>query len=127
MSKTQLSYPQDDGRVFHDMAPEGNPCFQCGACCRHYRVSFYHGEVDSQPGGFVPERHVQPVTPFIVCMRGTETGGGRCVALRDDGRCDIYPLRPSTCREFRAFLDDGSMNPECLRLRKLYGIEMPST
>ncbi len=122
VSKTQIPDPQADGRVFYDMAAADNPCFDCGACCYHYRVSFYHGELDTQPGGFVPAHLTSPVSPFLACMRGTETGRGRCIALHNDGRCAIYSQRPSTCREFQAFLADGSPHPECQRLREHYGI-----
>ncbi len=122
MKHTQTATATEDGRVHYDMADGGNPCFGCGACCRHFRVSFYHGELDTQPGGYVPAALTVPVTPFHACMKGTESGKGRCVAYGEDGRCAIYPLRPSACREFPAFLEDGSMNPECLRLRALYGI-----
>lgn len=122
MKEVQTIIRMDDGRIHYDMSERNNPCFDCGACCFHFRVSFYHGELDSQPGGHVPAGLATQVTPFHACMKGTETGGGRCIALREDGRCDIYALRPSTCREFRAVLEDGTLSPECLRLRALYGI-----
>ena len=111
----------EDGRKHYDLAERNNPCFRCGACCFHYRVSFYQGELDSQPGGCVPSILAVAVTPFRVAMRGTETGG-RCMALGGDGRCTIYQQRPSTCREFPAFLENGERNPECLRLQALYGL-----
>ncbi len=120
MRDSQFSLPQEDGRVFYDMADHDNPCFGCGLCCRHYRVSFYFGELDSQPGGIVPADLTVAVPPFRACMKGTEHGQGRCVAQQDDGRCSIYAQRPSVCREFPAFLDDGQINPECLRLQALY-------
>jgi Fe-S-cluster containining protein len=119
---SQTATPTEDGRTYYDMAEQGNPCFGCGCCCRHFRVSFYHGELDTQPGGYVPAALTQQVTPFRACMKGTEAGRGQCVARQDDGRCAIYDKRPSVCREFPAYLEDGSMNPECLRLRALYGI-----
>ncbi len=122
MSDTQTAIRTEDGRVFYDMAGDRNPCFGCGACCRHFRVSFYHGELDSQPGGYVPAELTQQITPFRACMKGTEAGHGRCVAQQDDGRCAIYLRRPSVCREFPVFMEDGSMNPECVRLRAMYGI-----
>ncbi len=122
MKHTQTVTYTEDGRAHFDMAPDGNPCFGCGACCRHFRVSFYHGELDTQPGGYVPAALTLPATPFRACMKGTETGRGQCIALQGDGRCAIYSRRPSVCREFPAFLEDGSMNPECLRLRALYRI-----
>jgi Fe-S-cluster containining protein len=82
--------------------PTDNPCSGCNACCRHFRVSFYQGELDCQPG--------------------TESGYDRCIALQADGLCSIYEHRPSVCREFPVFMEDGSLNPECVRLRILHGI-----
>ena len=105
------------------MSAETNPCLDCGACCQYFRVSFYQGELDTQPGGYVPVELTVQLTPFRVCMKGTEVGAGRCVAFQDDGRCAMYEQRPTTCCEFPAFLEDGSPNPECGRLRALLGIE----
>lgn len=122
VNETQIATYTEDGRVYYDMAGGGNPCFGCGACCRHFRVSFYHGELDTQPGGYVPAEMARQVTPFRACMKGTEAGKGQCIALQADGRCAIYARRPSVCREFPAFMEDGSMNPECLRLHAIYGI-----
>lgn len=96
-----------------------NPCLACGACCRYPRVSFYCGELDTQPGGVVPAESTVRVTPFRACMKGIEYGKGRCVAFQDDELCAIYEKHPSVCREFPAFRDDGSLNPECGRLRML--------
>jgi Fe-S-cluster containining protein len=124
----QLLHIQDDNRVFVDMADdESNPCLSCGACCQHFRVSMYMGEMASSPGGTVPDELVSAVNPVIVCMKGTEAGYGRCVALRGvvgkpGIRCEIYPLRPSPCREYRVWLEDGTPNPDCQRLRKNIGL-----
>ncbi len=123
MKDAQIATLTEDGRIYYDMTGTDNPCSGCNACCRHFRVSFYHGELDSQPGGQVPADMTTQITPFRACMRGTESGHGRCVALQDDGRCGIYALRPSVCREYPVFMDDGSMNPECVRLRALHGID----
>ncbi|WEF35971.1 YkgJ family cysteine cluster protein [Pseudoduganella chitinolytica] len=95
-------------------------CQACGACCAHYRVSFYWGESDAHPGGSVPQRLTIPITPYRSAMRGTERTPVRCVAL--DGEvgqhvgCTIYPQRSSTCREFTA----GT--PECDKARGAYGL-----
>lgn len=126
MKDAQIAMPTEDGRIYYDMSATGNPCFNCGACCRHYRVSFYCGELDSQPGGHVPADMTVRLTPFRACMKGTESGGGRCIALLDDGRCGIYAQRPSVCREFPVFMEDGLMNPDCLRLRALHGTGVAS-
>lgn len=122
MKDAQIAIPAGDGRIYYDMTGADNPCLGCGACCRHYRVSFYCGELDSQPGGHVPADMTVKLTPFRACMKGTETGLGRCMALLDDQRCEIYAQRPSVCREFPVWMEDGSMNPDCLRLRALHGI-----
>lgn len=124
MVDLQIVIQTEDNRVFYDM-PEQSPCTHCGVCCRHFRVSFYQGELDSFPGGFVPAELTSVVTPFLVCMKGTEQGGGRCIALQQDNRCTIYAQRPTPCREFPVYMEDGSLNPQCLRLRALHGIDMP--
>jgi hypothetical protein len=124
----QRLHVQTDSRVFADMADqEDNPCLSCGACCQHFRVSMYMGEMASSPGGTVPDELVSAVNPFIVCMKGTEMGHGRCVALRGvvgkpGIRCEIYPLRPTPCREYRVWREDGTPNPDCQRLRRNIGL-----
>lgn len=123
MNDAQIAMPTEDGRIYYDMTGAENPCIGCGACCRHFRVSFYCGELDTQPGGHVPADMTLQITPFRACMKGTESGHGRCMALQNDGLCGIYALRPSVCREFPVYMEDGAMNPDCLRLRAVYGIE----
>lgn len=104
-----------------------NPCISCGACCAYYRVSFYAGELEDGLGGTVPAALTTRVAPMMACMKGTESGGGRCVALvgelgRSGIACRIYEQRPSTCREFDNWLPDGTPNPECQRLRARIGL-----
>jgi Fe-S-cluster containining protein len=125
MLKTVL----EDGRVFIDMpSDDTNPCLNCGACCSHFRISFYSGETDALPGGFVPDELVTPLGPFRVCMKGTEQGHGRCVALLGEiGQsigCAIYANRPTPCREFPVWEEDGSPNPACQRLRTAIGLPL---
>jgi uncharacterized protein len=122
MNQTQIASLTEDGRVYYDMTGTDNPCSGCGVCCRHFRVSFYHGELDTQPDGYVPAEMAIQLTPFRACMKGTEAGSGRCIALQEDTRCGIYAQRPSVCREFPALMPDGAMNPECLVLRARFGI-----
>jgi Fe-S-cluster containining protein len=113
--------------------PEPNPCISCGACCAHFRVSFYFGELagesdDSEDsGGWVPIELTSKVNDFRAAMKGTELGNGRCIALRGEvGRagvsCSIYDKRPTTCREFNAWQSDGTPDPDCQRLRALRGL-----
>ena len=122
MKDAQIVIPTGDGRIYYDMTGTDSPCSGCSACCRHFRVSFYQGELDCQPGGHVPADLTTQITPFRACMKGTESGYERCIALQPDGLCSIYEHRPSVCREFPVFMEDGSLNPECARLRILHGI-----
>lgn len=124
MSHLQIVVNTEDNRTFFDM-PESSICSDCGACCKHFRVSFYQGELNSFPGGLVPEELTSVVTPFLVCMKGTEQGNGRCIALQPNNRCAIYENRPTPCREFAVYQEDGSLNPKCLQLRSQFGIGMP--
>ena len=123
----EIKKVQDDGRVFIDMpSSTDSPCSTCGACCSHYRVSFYFGELDDHPGGFIPSAMATDLGGFRACMSGTETGG-RCSALRGEigsGPISgaIYDSRPSSCREFPVWEPDGSPNPSCQQLREKIGL-----
>jgi Fe-S-cluster containining protein len=106
---------------------QDNPCIACGACCAYYRVSFYCGELTGGSGGYVPVELTSKVNSVMACMKGTEAGHGRCVALegelgRSGIRCRIYAQRPSTCREFDAWHADGAPNPDCQGLRERIGL-----
>jgi uncharacterized protein len=125
---TPIRRLEDDGRVFIDMpdSPD-NPCISCGACCAHFRISFYCGELTGGLGGFVPVELTSKVNETFACMKGTEAGGGRCIALVGEiGQpgigCTIYPNRPTPCREFEVWLEDGTPNPHCQRLRAQRGL-----
>ena len=114
---------QEDGRVFVDMpANADNPCTACGACCVRFRVSFYCGELSGGSGGVVPAELAKRLTPTLACMKGTEDGRGPCIALRGQAgqsgiACSIYAQRPSPCREFSPWREDGQPNPDCQRVR----------
>ena len=81
-----------------------NPCHTCGACCAHYRVSFYWAETDPLQGGSVPVEETEPVDDFRRCMRGTNQRHPHCVELQGNvgGKvaCGLYARRASPCREF---------------------------
>ncbi|WP_434634751.1 YkgJ family cysteine cluster protein [Chromobacterium sp. CV08] len=101
------------------MSEKSNPCQSCGACCASFRVSFYWAEADDG-GGLVPNTLTEKVNDWTRCMRGTWSGSPHCAALRGEVgagvACDIYPRRPSPCREVEA----GS--PQCLRARAMHGL-----
>jgi hypothetical protein len=100
-----------------------NPCFECGQCCQHFRVSFYHGEIIGNGTGVVRAELTSKLSPHLACMKGTEKGGAPCIALthnKEEGwRCSIYEDRPSPCREFNILNEDGTPNPECQKLQEV--------
>lgn len=79
-----------------------NPCMRCGACCAHFRVSFYWRE--TTPDGTVPAEMTQKLDAHRCVMRGTDQVNPRCTALSgiigESVACTIYEGRPSPCREF---------------------------
>lgn len=103
-----------------------NPCLDCGMCCVHFRVSFYWGEADDAPGGFVPAGLTEKLNPHLRCMQGTNQEPRRCVALEGQpgGQvfCTIYDRRPTPCREFPSHEADGSPNGKCNELRARIGL-----
>lgn len=102
-----------------------SPCLNCGACCSHFRVSFFWGECTSA-GGTVPDEWVSSISPSRVAMLGTDCKNVRCTALEGEvGKgvsCSIYAQRSSTCREFDASWTDGQHNPDCDAARAAFGL-----
>lgn len=127
-ANTALHWIIDEDRLFTDMADSpDNPCTSCGGCCAHFRVSFYCGELSDGLGGMVPVELTSKINDTMACMKGTEKGHGRCVALVGElGRpgvgCSIYPQRPSPCREFSPWEADGQPNPACQQRRQALGL-----
>ena len=122
----QQSIANADGSVWHNLTEqrELNPCSDCGLCCQHFRISFYHGELDTQPGGYVPSDLSVQLTPFRACMKGTEMGNGSCCAHDPEKGCTIYSQRPSVCREYAVWDEHGNPNPDCQRLRQAHGLAL---
>jgi hypothetical protein len=50
----------------------------CGACCAYFRVSFYWGESDLHPEGFVL---VDKLDERFAVMKGTDQQDSRCSCL----------------------------------------------
>lgn len=95
-------------------------CQRCGACCAHYRVSFYWAEADDAPGGRVPVGLTESVSPLMRCMAGTNHRAPHCGALQGQvGQqvgCRIYADRPTPCRE----VQPG--DAQCLKARAAHGL-----
>ncbi|KAA5972098.1 MULTISPECIES: YkgJ family cysteine cluster protein [Pantoea] len=102
-----------------------NPCISCGACCAHFRVSFYWAEADDA-GGLVPTDLTEPLSLLMRNMRGTNDRTPRCVALQGEiggcVSCGIYEQRPTPCREFSLSGEGGIHNEACDRARARYGL-----
>ncbi|HEY6895765.1 MAG TPA: YkgJ family cysteine cluster protein [Rhodocyclaceae bacterium] len=98
-------------------APSPNPCLGCGACCAHFRVSFYWAEAEVYG---LPAEFTEKVNDHFSCMRGTNGKEPHCVALQGEiGRevgCSIYELRTSPCRELQAG------DEKCNRARARHGL-----
>lgn len=105
-----------------------HPCLRCGACCAHYRASFYWAEADDGKPDGVPVAMTRKLTPHLRVMRGTEGETPRCVALMgtigDAVRCTIHPRRSSVCRDFPPSFEDGvgEHNPRCDKARAAWGL-----
>ena len=104
---------------------EVSPCLNCGACCSHFRVSFFWGECASS-GGTVPDELVTQITPSRVAMIGTDRKAPRCTALEGEVgtavSCTIYDKRSSPCREFEASWENGEQNTDCDKARARFGL-----
>lgn len=98
---------------------EDNPCLRCGACCASFRVSFYWTEA-LQNG--LPESLYEALTPTLGCMKGTNNGNPRCIALTGEvGQrvtCTAYDHRPSPCHEVQAG------DAQCLKARARHGLPL---
>lgn len=96
---------------------EPSPCQSCGACCAHYRVSFYWQEA-VQRG--LDEGMLVQVSPWQVCFRGTEVKPVRCVNLEGEVgacvSCRIYEQRTTPCRSVEMGDD------KCLQARAAHGM-----
>ncbi len=97
--------------------PHGDICQTCGACCAHFRVSFYWAEA-KQRG--LHEQWTEKRDHHHLCMRGTNAPHPRCAALRGQVGCHVhcmvYEQRPSPCKEVMP----GS--EQCNASRLAYGL-----
>ncbi|QJI27673.1 YkgJ family cysteine cluster protein [Pseudomonas sp. ADAK18] len=104
---------------------EASPCLSCGACCSHFRVSFFWGECASS-GGTVPDDLVVQINPSRVAMIGTDAKPARCCSLEGEvGKstsCSIYQQRSSVCREFESSWSQGEANVDCDAARAAFGL-----
>lgn len=111
-------------------AQADNPCLDCGGCCSSFRVSFYHGEIAGMPFGLVPEDLVEKLSASRACMKGTNQKQPHCIALSGtpgvQTACTIYTQRPSPCREFNAWEENGMPNERCQKLRAGLGLALLS-
>lgn len=103
-----------------------NPCLSCGACCAHFRASFYWAEGDDATPDGVPVELTAKLTPHLRVMRGTDQPKPRCVALLGDigesVRCTIHPRRSTVCRDFPPSWEAGEHNPRCDAARVRWGL-----
>lgn len=106
--------------------PWVHPCLRCGACCAHYRASFYWAEADDVSPNGVPVELTTKLTPHLRVMLGTDQPSPRCIALEgvigQQVACTIHPRRSSVCREYPPSFEDGTANPRCDQARAVHGL-----
>jgi uncharacterized protein len=99
-----------------------NPCLHCGACCAHFRVSFYWSEADLAQGGTVPPELTEDLPPYFNCMKGTNQAVPHCIALEGSVgacvHCTIYDQRPTPCHDFGIHWHMGSIFAEPEKLKR---------
>lgn len=102
-----------------------NPCLQCGACCAHYRASFYWSESNDISG--VPPDLTEKLNDFLVVMKGTRNPGPRCIALQGHvgtaAWCSIYERRALVCRNFPPSWENGIPNERCDKARAAWNLK----
>jgi uncharacterized protein len=105
---------------------DNNPCRSCGACCAHYRVSFYWAEADDATPGGVPTGLTEKSIGVSRVMKGTNRSNPRCSALIGEiGRqvgCAIYLRRPQICRDLHASWSAGLQDEKCDKARMALGL-----
>ncbi|WP_348673567.1 YkgJ family cysteine cluster protein [uncultured Abyssibacter sp.] len=103
-----------------------HPCLRCGACCAHYRASFYWAEGDDVTPGGVPVQLTARLTPHRRVMLGTDQPKPRCIALQgtvgERVYCSIHPLRASVCRDYVPSFEDGQHHARCDEARAVHGL-----
>lgn len=96
---------------------DNNPCLDCGACCKSFRVSFYWAEA---PERGLADEWTEQVTAHVACMKGTNASHPYCIALgRGDAgpmACGVYPRRPQACRDVQIG------DEKCRRARELHSL-----
>ena len=108
------------------MAQKPDPCLSCGACCAHYRASFYWREADDATSGGVPVALTEDLNQHYRAMKGTTDTPPRCTALTGlvGGfvACSTYANRASVCREFLVSWENGESNERCDAARLAHGL-----
>ncbi len=103
-----------------------NPCVLCGACCAHFRASFYWGEADDVRPDGVPVALTDDLNPYARVMKGTNQTEPRCIALEgiigQKVSCSIYPRRATPCRSFIPSYENGEPNLRCDQARIAHGL-----
>ncbi len=80
----------------------------------------------------VPPELAEKVSPFLLCMKGTNQKKPRCIALEGEigaaTHCSIYANRPSPCQEFGVQWQNGQIEASedelarCNHSRQAWGL-----
>ena len=93
-------------RVYYEKTRLRFECTGCGVCCTGDASRYVEAGPQEQEAirGFLQlsrawfRRHY--LTRVDDATLGLRISGGHCVFLQDNGRCRIYPVRPTQCRTY---------------------------
>ena len=106
--------------------PDNKLCLSCGACCAHYRVSFYWAEADDFTCGGVPVELTERLSSLRIVMKGTNQPNPYCSALMGElghrVECAIYLNRPQVCRNLHSSWSAGRADEKCDQARMSIGL-----
>jgi tetratricopeptide (TPR) repeat protein len=94
-------------------SPHGNPCGTCNACCR---ADLSHHRVSSLELEWIAQRESRPVSErFRAYLERQRNAQGElrfpiCPNYQDG--CQIYSVRPFSCRTFGRFREQGTKLPD---------------
>lgn len=91
---------------FHTTTPLRFECTGCGVCCTGDASRYVKAGPQEQEGiraflnisrAWFRRRYLTRVDD---ATEGLRLAHGRCVFLKADGRCRVYPVRPTQCRTY---------------------------
>lgn len=126
----QRALMKEEFDSIHNFGKDGK-CSKCGMCCSDI-IPVTDKELETLKR-FVKVNKYKPNTRIKVGM--VEGYDMTCPFLNDNGKCDVYKIRPEVCRLFKCYCENEigiehfrfyAKNPDVRSLRKeVFGQEVP--